>query len=78
LKTFFKKLYRGWIAFGEAMGTVMSYIIMTILYFLVIGPIAILLRLFRVDVLGLRKPKTSNWHPIEKFEDGIRAYRRLS
>lgn len=78
MKKLMKKLYSFWIIFGNALGTMNAYLIMTLVYFIIIGPIGLALRLFRVDVLHRRKPKNSNWMPVEKMGDDLNAYQRLS
>ena len=78
LKKFAKKLYGYWIIFGNTLGTINAFIIMTLVYFLIIGPISIFLKIFRVDVLYRRRPDKTNWHPIEKVGTDINAYQRLS
>ena len=54
-----------WMKFGIFLGNVISPIIMGIIYFLVVTPIGILLRLFRKDVLRL-KYDDSNTYWIKK------------
>lgn len=54
-----------WMKFGIFLGNVISPIIMGIIYFLVVTPIGILLRLFRKDVLRL-KNDDSNTYWIKK------------
>ena len=54
-----------WMKFGILLGNVISPIVMGIIYFLVVTPIGILLRLFRKDVLRL-KNNDSNTYWIKK------------
>ena len=54
-----------WMKFGILLGNVISPIVMGIIYFLVVTPIGILLRLFRKDVLRL-KNDDSNTYWIKK------------
>ena len=54
-----------WMKFGIFLGNVISPIIMGIIYFLVVTPIGIMLRLFRKDVLRL-KNDDSNTYWIKK------------
>jgi hypothetical protein len=44
-----------WFKFGLFLGKIISPIIMGVLFFVVVTPIAILLRVFRKDVLSLKK-----------------------
>lgn len=61
--------------FSERFGNMLSRTFLTILYFLVLGPFAIVYRLF-ADPLHLRKPQDGNfvsWHP---DNETLRAARR--
>ena len=55
-----------WFRFGLFLGKIISPIIMAVIFFLVVTPIGLLMRLFGKDVLNLKlnKKKTSYW--IEK------------
>ena len=55
-----------WFRFGLFLGKIISPIIMAVIFFLVVTPIGLLMRLFGKDVLSLKlnKKKTSYW--IEK------------
>ena len=44
-----------WMRFGILLGNIISPIVMCIIYFLVVTPTGIILRLFRKDVLMLKK-----------------------
>ena len=44
-----------WFKFGLFLGKIISPIIMGVVFFVVVTPIAILLRIFRKDVLSLKK-----------------------
>lgn len=73
MKQFFLKLLNGWKAFGNLLGRIVSTIILFILYFLVIGPIAIIAYIFRRDFLFLkanRRLKTY-WNPYTEKEPTI-------
>lgn len=48
----FKRLYFGWIKFGGFIGNINSHIIMFIVYFFLITPIGLLLRVFGKDLLS--------------------------
>jgi hypothetical protein len=47
-------LNRFWIKFGEILGLVIAPIIMAIVYFAVLTPISLIVRLFGKDLLGLK------------------------
>ena len=54
-------LNRTWIKFGTFLGIFISPIVMAIVYFLVLTPISLLLRIFRKDILGLRFHKRESY-----------------
>ena len=47
----FKKI---WIKFGELLGKVIAPLVLSIIYFIVITPIGLLLRIFGKDLLGTK------------------------
>lgn len=51
-------LYRLWLRFGSVMAVINSWLLLGVVFFLLITPIALLLRLLRVDLLRLRPPPT--------------------
>ena len=56
-----------WLKFGIFLGKIISPLIMGIIFFFVVTPIAVLMRLFKKDLLNLKfTNKTSYW--IEKKE----------
>ncbi len=52
-------LNKAWIKFGELLGMVIAPLVMAFVYFLVIFPTTILLKLFGKDLLGLKINKNS-------------------
>ena len=50
-----------WVKFGELLGKVISPLVMALIYFLVITPIAIIVRLFGKDLLKTKFNKTSSY-----------------
>ena len=54
-----------WFKFGLLLGKIISPIIMGIIYFLIVTPIAIIMRLFKKDLLNL-KFKKNNTYWIDK------------
>ena len=55
----FKKI---WIKFGEILGKVIAPLVLSIVYFIVITPISLLLRIFGKDLLGIKfLKKKSYW-----------------
>jgi hypothetical protein len=65
---------RAWIAFGRGVGHLMSYPIFAALYFLVLTPTAVLVRLFSGDPLKRSAPRADSYWteraamPRERFE----------
>ena len=58
LFTFLNKL---WIQFGFLLGKIISPIVMGLVFFFVVTPIGILVRILRKDVMGLKRGTTSYW-----------------
>ena len=58
LFTFLNKL---WIQFGILLGKIISPIVMGLVFFFVVTPIGILVRILRKDVMGLKRRTTSYW-----------------
>ena len=47
-------LNKAWIKFGEILGRVRAPIVMAIVYFLILTPISLLVRLFGKDLIGMK------------------------
>ena len=58
LFTFLNKL---WIQFGILLGKIISPIVMGLVFFFVVTPIGMLVRILRKDVMGLKRGATSYW-----------------
>ncbi len=58
LFTFLNKL---WIKFGILLGKIISPIVMGLVFFFVVTPTGILIRILKKDVVGLKKGKSSYW-----------------
>ena len=58
LFTFINKL---WIQFGILLGKIISPIVMGLVFFLVVTPIGILVRIFKKDVMGLKRGANTYW-----------------
>jgi hypothetical protein len=60
-------LNRIWFKFGLILGSIVSPIIMGLVFFLVVTPTSLMLRLFKKDILSLKKhDKSSYW--VEKSD----------
>ena len=58
LFTFLNKL---WIKFGILLGKIISPIIMGLVFFLVVTPVGIFVKILKKDVMGLKSEKSSYW-----------------
>ncbi len=55
-------LYKGWMAFGHALGWINARIILGLVFFAVVTPIGLIMRLIGKDVLHVKnKPGASYW-----------------
>ena len=54
-------LNRLWFKFGILLGNIISPIVMGIVFFLVVTPTGLIMRLFRKDILKLKNNKDSYW-----------------
>ena len=55
-------LNKGWIKFGEILGRIIAPIIMAIVYFLILTPVSLFVRLFGKDLISM------------KFNDSLKSY----
>ena len=55
-----------WFKFGIILGKIISPLVMGIIFFLVVTPIGLLMRLFKKDVLSLKFDKNNRTYWIEK------------
>ncbi len=69
----FTPLNKLWIQFGILLGKIISPIVMGLVFFFVVTPIGILVKLFKKDVMGLKKKETSYW--INR-EDKVQSMRK--
>ena len=58
LFTFLNKL---WIKFGILLGRIISPIVMGLVFFCVVTPIGVLVRILKKDVMGLKRGASSYW-----------------
>lgn len=58
-----KKIYKIWLHIGHILGTINSKIILTFIYYFIFSPAAMIMRLFKKDILKL------------KWESEIETYR---
>ena len=70
LFTFINKL---WIQFGILLGKIISPVVMGLVFFLVVTPIGILVRIFKKDVMGLKRDANTYWI---KREDKLQSMKK--
>ena len=70
-----RTLMKALIQFTERFGSMLSRILLTALYFLVLGPFALLYRIF-ADPLHLRRRPKGNWSTWEETNSSLKAARR--
>ncbi len=70
--------YRGWMAMAEALSTVMTAVILTIVYFGIVTPLGLVRRWTGGDPLRRRaRPAGSYWHPYSKRQGDPRHYEKM-
>tara|TARA_B110000503_G_C7015618_1_gene357591 strand:- start:371 stop:757 length:387 start_codon:yes stop_codon:yes gene_type:complete len=57
----FTFLNRSWIQLGILLGVIISPIVMGLIFFFVVTPIGILVKILKKDVMGLKKGASSYW-----------------
>jgi hypothetical protein len=68
-----RPVYYVWFFFAACMGIVMSNLILTLVYYLIFGGMALAMKLFGRDKLRLRgKKKDSYWEPATQPQDPAR------
>ena len=66
---------KGLIEFTERFGELLSRVLLTVLYYFVLGPFALLYQLF-ADPLHLRRPEQGNWTIWDHPNETLSAARR--
>ena len=69
-------LERIWMKFAEKLSVVMTYVIVTLTFYLAVTPLALMFRLFGKDSLGKKFDRKlgSYWIPVEENGPGTRPY----
>ena len=62
-------LNKYWIKLGELLGKIIAPLVMMIIYFAIVTPIALLLKIFKKDILKLRLDKKVDSYWIQKEKD---------
>ncbi len=58
-----------WIKFGELLGKIIAPVVMAIIYFFILTPISLMVRLFGKDLLGLNFTKKLQTYWIKRKKD---------
>ena len=58
-----------WIKFGELLGKIIAPVVMAIIYFFILTPISLMVRLFGKDLLGLKFSKQLKTYWIKRKKD---------
>jgi hypothetical protein len=66
---------QAFLQFTERFGNMLSRVFLTLLYFLVLGPFALVYRLV-ADPLRLRRPSDGNWWSWKADNETLKAARR--
>jgi hypothetical protein len=67
-----RKLWAWWKAFAHVLGQIQTTILLSLVYLIAIGPIALVSRLIGRDLLGLRRSDNpSYWHPLPEVTASV-------
>ncbi len=62
-----------WFKFGIFLGNIISPIVMGVIYFAVVTPTSLILKIFNKDILGLKKSnKNSYWKKKDKYNTSMK------
>ena len=67
-------LWKGWKKFAEAIVYVQTRIILFLLYTVILGVTSVIVRAFRVNVMGEERGNSSYWHkkePLDESPEGL-------
>ena len=71
-RTFWRRLVEYWLRFARILGKANAILLLTVVYFLIIGPGAILLKLLRKDLLDRRaEARESYWYDKGPVDQGL-------
>tara|TARA_B100001057_G_scaffold111706_1_gene109828 strand:+ start:519 stop:899 length:381 start_codon:yes stop_codon:yes gene_type:complete len=62
-------LNKYWIKLGEILGKIIAPLVMLVIYFAIVTPIALLLKIFRKDILNLKLDDKTDTYWIKKKQD---------
>ena len=58
---FLTPLNKTWVKFGELLGRIIAPLVMALVYFIILTPISLLLRVFGKDLLNLKYSKENSY-----------------
>ena len=62
-------LSKAWIKLGEILGKIIAPIVMALVYFIILTPVSLLVRVFGKDLIGLKFKKNQNTYWIKRKKD---------
>ena len=78
MKPLFRALYAAWMGFAHVLGQVQTFLLLSIIYFFVIGLLAPMFRLLSGDPLDRRlRDRDSVWVPKDRTNPSLEEARRL-
>ena len=76
-KTIWRITYDFWMKFARALGRVNAFVLLTLVYFVFIGPAAIVLKILRRDLLNRKaEPRSTYWYQKEQEETTLERSER--
>jgi hypothetical protein len=77
MKSIFRAIKRMWLLFGQMLGKVNTILLLSLVYFVVIGFMALVMRLFRKDLLQKKMDydQASYWKTRETSEQTLDRYK---
>ena len=71
-----RPVYRGWMRLGEGLAWVNTRILLTLIFFLVVTPIGLVMRLFGRSPIAVKRSDDSYWTDVEPHSYGDRHVER--
>jgi hypothetical protein len=81
MRNVLKQIWSGWKKVAVFIGRIQTFLLLTLLYFLVLAPMGLFFKLFGWDPLDARRSKLhkpTNWKPVAHGEPGLHEMRRQS
>ncbi len=67
-----RRIYLRWMAFARVLGRVNTMVLLTVFYFAILGPVALILRILRKDLLDRWfEDRSSYWYDREQEEHSL-------